>query len=69
MVSPKFLLSKLVDREINCGNAIAEIWKKRFVSIVAMSLPKQGKKKFVTIVAMALPKMGGKKCGSEIWGE
>ena len=39
--------------QTNCGNAIAEI----------------GKKKFVTIVAMALPKMGGKKCGSEIWGE
>ena len=30
--------------QTNCGNAIAEI----------------GKKKFVTIVAMALPKMGGK---------
>ena len=39
--------------QTNCGNAIAEI----------------GGKKFVTIVAMALPKMGGKKCGSEIWGE
>ena len=31
--------------QTNCGNAIAEI----------------GKKKFVTIMAMALPKMGGKK--------
>ena len=36
--------------QTNCGNAIAEI----------------GKKNFVTIVAMALPKMGKKKCGSEI---
>ena len=38
----------------NCGNAIAEIGKKNFVTIVAMALPKMG---------------GGKKCDSEIWGE
>ena len=38
--------------QTNCGNAIVEI----------------GKKKFVTIVAMTLPKMGEKKSGSEIWG-
>ena len=43
------------DRETNCGNAIAEI----------------GKKKFVAIVAMPLPKMGGKKnsgCWNHMWG-
>ena len=39
--------------QTTCGNAIAEI----------------GKKKIVTIVVMVLPKMGEKKCGSEIWGE
>ena len=38
--------------QTNCGNAIVEI----------------GKKKFVTIVAMTLPKMGEKKSGSEIKG-
>ena len=38
--------------QTNCGNAIAEI----------------GKKNFVTIVAMALSKMGGKKKWFRIWG-
>ena len=31
--------------KINCGNAIAEIGKKKFVAIVAMPLPKMGGKK------------------------
>ena len=44
---------KKKNSQTNCGNAIAEI----------------GKKKIVTIVTMALPKMGEKKCGFEIWRE
>ena len=48
---PKVKRKKKKIWQTNCGNAIAEI----------------GKKKIVTIVAMALPKMGEKKCGSEIW--
>ena len=40
--------------QTNWGNAIAEIGKKKFVTIVAMTLPKMGEKK---------------KGGSEIWGE
>ena len=44
----------MLKKEINCGNAIAEIG--------------EGKKKFVTIVAMLLPKMGGEKIVVvEIW--
>ena len=39
--------------QTNCGNAIAEIRKKKIVTIVAMALPKMGEKK---------------KSGSEIWG-
>ena len=31
--------------QTNCGNAIAEIRKKKIVTIVAMALPKMGKKK------------------------
>ena len=31
--------------QTNWGNAIAEIWKKKFVTIVAMTLPKMGGKK------------------------
>ena len=49
------MLPKSVDWETNCGNAIAEI----------------GKKKFMTIVAMSLPKIGGKKnsgCRNHMWG-
>ena len=31
----------------NCGNAIAEIGKKNFVTIVVMTLPKMGEKNVV----------------------
>ena len=51
-------------KKTNCGNAIAEIGKKRkfFLVIVAMALPKMGgEKKLNGIVAMSLPKMEGKK--------
>ena len=47
---PKVKRKKKILWQTNCGNAIAEI----------------GKNFFVTIVATALPKMGGKKSGSEI---
>ena len=50
---PKWKGKKKKNWQTNCGNAIAEI----------------GKKKIVTIVTMALPKMGKKKCGFEIWRE
>ena len=33
--------------QTNCGNAIAEIGKKKFVTIVAMTLPKMGEKNVV----------------------
>ena len=47
--------------QTNCGNAIAEIGRKK--KIVAMALPKQGEKKNCEnlIVAMPLPKQGNKK--------
>ena len=45
MASSKFLLPKYTDQETNCGNAIAEIGKKKILAIVAMSLPKMGGKK------------------------
>ena len=63
-------------KKTNCGNAIAEIGKKKNLVIVAMPLPKMGGKKKLewncgngiaetgkkkfSIVAMSLPKMGGK---------
>ena len=49
---PKVKKKKKKLWQTNCGNTIAEIRKK----------------KIVTIVAMALSKIGGKKSGSEIWG-
>ena len=60
-------LPKLGEKKIlwdpNCGNAIAENGKKKFVlAIVAMALPKMKKKKIVlAIVAMTLLKMEKKK--------
>ena len=45
MASSKFLLPKYTDQETNCGNAIAEIGKKKFMAIVAMPLLKMGGKK------------------------
>ena len=48
-------------KKSNCGNAIAEIEKKKKnLVIVAMALPKM-EKKLNGIMAMSLSKMGGKK--------
>ena len=67
---PKFLCPNscpfcaCVLKKSNCGNAIAEIEKKKrnfFLVIVAMALPKMEKKKLNGIMAMSLPKMGEKK--------
>ena len=58
-------------KKSNCGNAIAEIGKKRnfFLVIVAMALPKM-EKNLNGIMAMLLPKMGGKKnFVAKIWEE
>ena len=55
MASPKFLLPKPIDWETNCGNAIAEIGEKKFMAIMAMSLPKIGEKK-------------NSGCRNHIWG-
>ena len=56
MASPKFLLPKPTDREINYGNAIAEISKKK--KIVAMPLPKMGGKN----------KNKNSGCRNHMWG-
>ena len=48
MALPKFLLPKKLT-ETNCGNGIAEIGKKNFVTIVTMPLPKMGGEKNVVI--------------------
>ena len=58
-------------KKSNCGNAIAEIEKKKKnLVIVAMALPKMEKKILNGIMAMSLPKMGGKKkIVAKIWEE
>ena len=50
-------------KKSNCGNAIAEIGKKRknIFGNCGNSIAKNGKKKLNGIMAMSLPKMGGKK--------
>ena len=55
IASPKFLLPKPADREINCGNAITEIGDKKFV---AMPLPKMGGKN----------KNKNSGCRNHMWG-
>ena len=58
-------------KKSNCGNAIAEIGKKRnfFFGNCAMALPKM-EKKLNGIMAISLPKMGRKKkFVAKIWEE
>ena len=62
---PKFLCSNSCPsyEKSNCGNAIAEIGKKRkfFFGNCGNGIAENGKKKMNGIMAMSLPKMGGKK--------
>ena len=45
MASLKFLLPKLADRETNCGNAIAEIEKKKIYGNCGNAIAEKGRKK------------------------
>ena len=55
---PKVKKKKKKIWQTNCGNAIAEIGKKKFVTIVAMALPKMGGKN----VVRKLGRVKKKKC-------
>ena len=49
MASPKFLLPKPADRETNCGNAIAEIGKKKFCGNCGNAIAENGRKKKIVV--------------------
>ena len=52
MASSKFLLPKYTDQETNCGNAIAEIGKKKFCNNCGNGIAENGGKKKVVPKSM-----------------
>ena len=59
MASPKFLLPKSTDQETNCGNAIAEIGKKKFCG---NAIAKNGRKKKIVVAEITCEELKKKKC-------
>ena len=62
MASSKFLLPKYTDQETNCGNAIAEIGKKKICGNCGNAIAENGRKKKIVVAEITCEELKKKKC-------